>query len=165
MNFNTEIPKEDVIPEDKGLFSFGEISTKLFYPLCMGLSDLIITIGQAMINKTVINAQGEKVSFVKHHFIYNWIMYLGECLIFILYVIERKGEKQTKTFKIKKLITIFGLICFCFICDFIASTICTLLNETDNTSFFELILKLISTSFVTFLCVIILHYNTIFIIL
>ena len=58
MSFDNVIPQQsDYISTNKGIFALGEISTNFLYPLCMGLSSLLISIGRIMLNKRVINKE------------------------------------------------------------------------------------------------------------
>ena len=114
------------------IFSFGERSFKLLFPLLTGICHVLSIFG----DKLLAPKETDEPSLGNHPFFFGWVMFLSESLIILFYFLEKK---QTNTFNniiiVRKhqkwdLIS-FALIALCFFIDFSYNIILSLILSTN----------------------------------
>lgn len=139
--------------ERSSLITLGSVNKQLMYPIYMGVSHILISMATTIMRKHEFN---------NHPLFLNFLMFLGEFFIGFLFIIELKlsesimNKKRRKIPK-KTIGVIIGYIFLCFFIDFVASFALEMIRESKNTSFLELIFKLVEMGFIAVLSRYILH--------
>ena len=154
------------------LFSFGGLSLKVYYPLIMSLSHVIVYISYEFLSLNYSkNDEGKTHSLNDHNCFLIFIMFLIEFLVIIVYFIHLylsksrthiyilQPKQKAPCEKIKNALVLMSLFFLCFLEDFISGVTNNIIRMEEVTSFFEVLLKVLRIPFISLLSVLILHYK------
>ena len=151
-------------------FSFGNFSSKLYYPFGMVLSHLMIYIAYDIFSMEN-NIKNEDKIDNKPYFL-TFVMFSIEFLVIIVYFIHlllTKGKKDinlkvnrmniSQSKQILNSFKIILLLFVCFLCDFISTIPVIIIRNEEKNDFLEVILKVLTIPFISLLSALILHYK------
>ena len=153
------------------IFSFGGLSLKLYYPLIMSLSHVIVYISYEFLSLEYSKKNEEKNSLNDYNCFLTFVMFLIEFLVIIVYFIHLclsksrnhifalQPKQKSPCIKFKNILVLFSLFFICFLVDFISGVTNNKIRMIEVTSFFEVTLKVLRIPFISLLSVLILHYK------
>lgn len=144
------------------IFSFGERSFKLLFPLLTGICHVLSIFGEKLLAPK--DKEKDEPPLGNNPFFFGWVMFLSESLIIFFYFLEKK---QTNTFNniiiVRKhqkcdLIS-FALIALCFFIDFSCNIMALIISSDETLDCLDLILNLVTIVSMSIFSTLILHYN------